>query len=133
MRVMKWIVSGMAVLIVCGAGAIRAETPRSIDRMFYSEPYYAVEAAIYERSQRHALYAYIISNLTTPGFDPLRYLPPDDQADLRAMVPDKKFTREVLVEFLMTRMSDNNRKDTALMTIWKNKKDGLQRIVTLGK
>jgi hypothetical protein len=123
---------GLIALILLTSHVV-AETPQSIDRMFYSEPYYSVEAGIFERSQRHALYAYIISNMTTPGFDPMKYLPAEDQADLKAIVPDKKFTREILVEFLMTRMSDNNRKDTALMTIWKNKKDSLQRIVTLGK
>ncbi len=131
---MKRISGGLVLvaLILLSSQAV-ADVPKSIDRMFYSEPYYSVEAAIFERSQRHAIYAYIISNMTTPGFDPMKYLPADDQADLNAIVPDKKFIREVLVEFLMTRMSDNNRKDTALMTIWKNKKDSLQRIVTLGK
>ncbi|NDC82731.1 hypothetical protein EB093_03585 [bacterium] len=124
------------ILLTLGAFLIGSSVialPQSIDRLFYSDPYYVVEQQIYERAQRHAIYSFIIANLATPDFDPFKYLPPSDQADLLAMLPDKTYTREVIVEFVMTRMSDNNRTDTALMTMWKNKKDSLQRIVTLGK
>ncbi len=122
---------GLSMLVL--SSNTHAALPQAIDRMFYSEPYYVVEAGIYEGTQRHSIYSYIIANMTTPGFDPMKYLPASDQAELRAVLPDKQYTREVLVEFLMTKMAENNRKETALMTIWKNKKDGLQRVVTLGK
>lgn len=129
----RFVFLGLYIYFVFGAVVCYAKLPQSIDRMFYSEPYYVLEAGIYDRSERHAIYSYIIANLTTPGFDAMKYLPADDRAVLAAMSPESKYTKEILVEFLMTKMAENNRKEMALMTMWKNKKDGLQRIVTLGK
>jgi hypothetical protein len=111
----------------------RAAASRKIEKVFYSGYYTSVEQGIYEGTRRHALYAYIISNLATPGFDPVRMLPDDDTALLKATLPDGKYNRDVIAEFVITRMAENNRKETALMTLWKNKKDSLSRIVTLGK
>ncbi|NBV41151.1 hypothetical protein EBR96_00045 [bacterium] len=106
---------------------------KAIENLFYSEPYSVIESGIYDAGRRHAIYSYIIANMSTPGFDAMKYLPPDDRAKFFAAIPDKKYTKEVLLEFVMARMSENNRKDSALMTLWKNKKDSLSRIVTLGK
>lgn len=111
----------------------RALASRKIERVFYSDPYFVVERGIYEASRRHAVYTYIIANLATPGFDPVKMLPADDQAILKSTLPDGKYNRDIIAEFVITRMAENNRKDTAMMTIWKNKKDSLSRIVTLGK
>jgi hypothetical protein len=124
---------GMAILVSSMAMSAMGQTARPIDKMFYSEPYSVVERGIFEASRRHAIYSYIISNMSTPGFDAMRYLPPDDQAELQSIIPSKQYTRDILLEFVVTKMSDNNRRDTALMTMWKNKKDSLQRIVTMGK
>jgi hypothetical protein len=121
---------GNGVLI---AQSERALASRKIERVFYSDPYFVVERGIYEASRRHAVYTYIIANLATPGFDPVKMLPADDQAILKSTLPDGKYNRDIIAEFVITRMAENNRKDTAMMTIWKNKKDSLSRIVTLGK
>jgi len=111
----------------------RALAPKKIEKVFYSDYYTSVERGIYEASRRHALYTYIISNLATPGFDPVKLLPEEDKSLLKATLPEGKYNQDVIAEFVITRMAENNRKDTALMTIWKNKKDSLSRIVTLGK
>jgi len=126
------------LLVVMGSGVVfsqseRALAPKKIEQVFYSDPYIVVERGIYEASKRHAIYTYIISNLTTPGFDPVKILPEDDKALLKATLPDGKYNRDVIAEFVIARMAENNRKDTAMMTIWKNKKDMLSRVVTLGK
>ena len=125
-------------LFLMGSGVVfsqseRALAPRKIERVFYSDPYVVVERGIYEASKRHAVYTYIISNLATPGFDPVKILPEEDKAILKATLPDGKYDRDVMAEFVITRMAENNRKDTAMMTLWKNKKDMLSRVVTLGK
>jgi hypothetical protein len=135
MRVLLFVGLG---LFLMGSGVVfsqsdRALAPKKIERVFYSDPYFFVERGIYEASKRHAIYTYIISNLATPGFDPVKILPEDDQAILKATLPDGKYNRDIIAEFVITRMAENNRKDTAMMTIWKNKKDSLSRIVTLGK
>jgi hypothetical protein len=111
----------------------RALAPKRIEKVFYSDYYISVERGMYDGSRNHALYTYIISNLATPGFDPVRLLPAEDQALLKATLPDGKYNRDVIAEFVITRMAENNKKTTALMTVWKNKKDSLSRIVTLGK
>ncbi len=126
------------LLFVMGTGVAfaqseRALAPKKIEKVFYSDPYFVVERGIYEASRRHAVYTYIISNLATPGFDPVKMLPEDDRALLKSTLPDGKYNRDIIAEFVITRMAENNRKDTAMMTIWKNKKDILSRIVTLGK
>ncbi|NBR10262.1 MAG: hypothetical protein EBT98_11565 [Opitutaceae bacterium] len=69
------------ILLTLGAFLIGSSVialPQSIDRLFYSDPYYVVEQQIYERAQRHAIYSFIIANLATPDFDPFKYLPPSD-------------------------------------------------------
>lgn len=136
----KWVSMGSVLFITLGllgspalAQSERALAPKKIEKVFYSDYYVSVEQGIYEASRRHALYTYIISNLATPGFDPVKLLPEADKALLKSTLPDGKYDRDVVAEFVITRMAENNRKDTALMTIWKNKKDSLSRIVTLGK
>ncbi len=120
-------------LVVQSAPIFGQNRNRDVVRIFYGEPYTVVENQIYDGSRRHAIYSYIIANMTTPGFDAFQFLPADDQAELRRMIPNKDASKEVVLEYVMTKMADNNRRETALMTMWKNKKDGLQRIVTLGK
>lgn len=127
------LVVGLFFVVEVHAQSERALAPQKIERVFYSDPYFVVERGIYEASKKHAIYTYIIANLSTPGFDAIRILPEEDRAILKATLPDGKYSREVLAEFVITRMAENNRKDTALMTVWKNKKDSLSRIVTLGK
>lgn len=105
----------------------------SLERMFYSKPYQTLQDQIYDVARRHAIYSYIISNLTTPGFDFYAYLPPDDQAALSQMLPDDTMTNKVITEFMMTRVAYNGRRYSALMTMWGGKKNSLTKVVTLGK
>lgn len=123
----------MVCFVLIGFDAVAQNRSNNVVRIFYGEPYTVVENSIYDGSRRHAIYSYIIANMTTPGFDSFQYLPPDDQQELRRMIPNKDLSKEVILEYVMTKIADNNRRETALMTMWKNKKDGLQRIVTLGK
>lgn len=105
---------------------------QSLDMIFLGKKYTLLEDAMRVASKKQALYAYNISNLSTPGFKPV--LTPDDQKMLDQLtVPNKSRMKEVLLEFLMARMSENNKRYNAYLTLWKAKTDNNKRIVTLGK
>ena len=101
--------------------------------MFYSAPYKTLQEGVLESSKRHAIYSYIVANLSTPGFDFYAYLPPDDQRVLAETLPDTALSNQVMTEFLMTRIAINSRRYSALMTMWGGKKNMLTKVVTLGK
>ena len=105
---------------------------QSLDMFFLNRKYTALEDALRLASKRQSIYAYDIANLTTPGFKPI--LLRDDQKLFNDLtVPDKTKQQEVLLEFLMTRMAENNKRYNAYLTLWKAKIDNNKRIVTLGK
>ena len=138
LRTSGFLLSPFAVVTLCFLSPILGQSERAlavkpIDKVFYSAYYTSVESGIYDGTRKHALYSYIIANLATAGFDPVKILPAEDKALLKATLPDGQYNRDVIAEFVITRMAENNRKSTALMTVWKNKKDSLSRIVTLGK
>lgn len=142
MRYRCWI--GAFSLIIWGATVMGAVVPPTrppinkpgfdgVPSIFYVPSYETLEKGIIESSRRQALYSYILANISTPGFEPIRYLPPDDVKLLRATIPDLKLTKDVVLDFIMTRMSENSKRQSSYVTMWKGKKDSLTRIVTLGK
>lgn len=103
-------------------------------RMFYSRPYYRLQRAILDSARRHAIYSYIIANLSTPGFNFYEYLDDDDRRLLRQQIPaEQEFTQAVAHEFIMSRFNENSKRYTAYITLWQGKKNSLNNIVTLGK
>lgn len=101
--------------------------------IFYVRSYKLLEEGIHDSTRRQAIYSYIIANISTPQFEPIRYLPPDDVKELRAMLPDLKLSKEVILEFVMSKMAENSKRQSSYTTMWKGKKDSLTRVVTLGK
>lgn len=130
---MKYLIWFFVLFTPLFAQSEQAGVQQPIGGLFFTDPYVVVERGIFNASKRHAIYTYIVSNMTTPEFNAVALLPEDDRAILRSVLPDGKYNKDVVLEFVMTRMSENNRKMTALMTLWKGKKDSLTRVVTLGK
>lgn len=128
---------GMTTLMAAVVPPTRTPTGKpgfnGIPSIFYVPAYEKLENAIIESSRRQALYSYILANISTPGFEPIRYLPPDDVTLLRATIPDLKLTKDVVLDFIMTRMSENSKRQAAYVAMWKGKKDSLTRMATLGK
>ncbi|MFC1751941.1 hypothetical protein ACFL96_00895 [Thermoproteota archaeon] len=107
-------------------------TNKVVEGLFYNPPYKTMERGIYNSSERHAMYAYNLANATTPEFE-LVLSPEDRQQLARILPPDKPVDRQVLIEFVMSRMSENNKRYNAYTTMWKQKYDILRRVITLGK
>ena len=107
---------------------------KELARMFYSVPYYTLQRCVIDTARAHAIYSYIIANLSTPGFDFVQYLPAADKARLREAVGSSTELDLALGhEFVMSRFNENSKRYTACITMWKGKKDSLNMIVTLGK
>jgi len=104
---------------------------KDLEGIFFNKRYDSLEEAIRYTSKKQALYAYNISNLSTPGFKPV--LTPEDMELLNKLVPNKEYSTEILLEFFMSRMTENSKRYTAYVTLWKGKVDNVKRIVTLGK
>ena len=100
--------------------------------VFLNRKYSALEEALRLAIKRQSIYAYDIANIGTPGFKLV--LLPDDQKLLNELtIPDKTKQQEIILEFLMARMAENNKRYNAYLTLWKAKIDNNKRIVTLGK
>ena len=105
---------------------------QSLDMVFLNRKYSALEEALRLAIKRQSIYAYDIANIGTPGFKLV--LLPDDQKLLNELtIPDKTKQQEIILEFLMARMAENNKRYNAYLTLWKAKIDNNKRIVTLGK
>ena len=102
-----------------------------LDKALFDDTYFSVKESIKERSQRQAMYAYNIANLSTPEFVPVLF--PDDRALLLRSLPDAGLSREVLIEFVMARMTDNRSRYAATISIYKKKADIYKQVFTLGK
>ena len=103
----------------------------ALESLFYNTRYTSLQEGIRILSKKQALYAYNIANLTVPNYKPI--LPKEDQIMLQELAGKTGYTQEVLLEFYMTRMTNNSKKLNAYLTIWKAKNDSLKRIVTMGK
>ncbi len=118
----------MSVIALCVANTLTAQ---GLDAIFMSKKYASLEEGLRMSAKKQALYAFNIANLSTPGFVPI--LTPEDQSILRDVSPSQEKSKEVLLEFLMSRMAENSKKYNALLALWKLKIDNNKRIVTLGK
>jgi flagellar basal body rod protein FlgB len=107
---------------------------QDLERFFYSDYYFSVEEGMRIGSQKQAIYSYIIANASTPGVDLVNLLPADDRIKLKSRLPDDATKqKEVVIEFVLSQMIENNKKLMALTTIWGNKAKSLKNVVTLGK
>lgn len=138
---MGWLIAGWVTLgtpLVASVVPERSTMEKTpgypgVPGIFYVRSYKLLEEGIHESTRRQAIYSYIIANISTPQFEPIRYLPPDDVKALRTMLPDLKLSKEVILEFVMSRMAENSKRQSSYTTMWKGKKDSLTRVVTLGK
>jgi flagellar basal body rod protein FlgB len=121
------------LMLLFGSGVCfsQSSSNQSLELMFYNSRYIVLHEGIREASKKQAIYAYNIANLSTPGFKPI--LPPEDQALLNELTAAKGNSQEVMLDFLMARMTENSKRYNAYVTIWKAKLDGVRRIITLGK
>ena len=109
---------------------------KSFDHLFFSRFYDSLQIGIVAGAEKHAIYTYILANASTPGLDLVQLLPPKDQKKLMALIPpgaDVTTRKSVVMEFVLTQMSYNQRRMAMLTTIWGNKGKSLTKIVTLGK
>ena len=103
----------------------------NLDTFFFGKDYAKLEVGIKNCAKLQTVYAFNIANLATPRFKPK--LPPEDLKMLRDLTISGRPDKEVLLEFLMGRMSENGKRYTAYLTLWKGNIDTYRRIVTLGK
>ena len=105
---------------------------KDIEAVFWNDDYIRLEQAIKKASQRQAIYAYNVANAATPGFKPILF--DDDRQQLKAMMPaGYDHMDKVMVEYFMTKISENSKRHSAYIALWKGKIDTLKKVVTLGK
>lgn len=119
------------ILLVTSKSYGQYTNSNDLESIFYNPKYGTLQQYIKEASKKQALYAYNIANLSVPGFKPI--LPKEDQAILDELATQKGYSNEVLVEFLMSRMTENSKRYNAYLAMWKGKTDALKRIVSMGK
>jgi flagellar basal body rod protein FlgB len=102
------------------------------DQVIFDDTSKLMEGAILDTGKRQAIYAYNLANASTPGFEPI--LMADDRAALaRIMPPGEDYTSKVIIEHMMAKMSENSRKQSGYMALYKKKFDNWRQVVTLGK
>jgi len=100
--------------------------------MVFDSSAYALEDAIKDAGQRHAIYSYNLVNATTPGFKP--YLFADDKQELDNIAPnDMSHFSKVLVEHMTTKMAENSKRQSAYYALYRKKMDNYRMVVTFGK
>ncbi len=104
---------------------------QNLESILFGQSYAKLEIGIRKSSKLQAIYAYDIANLATPGFNPI--LPPEDVRTLKELTISGRTNKDILLEFLMGKMSENAKRYTSYLTLWKSDIDLLRRIVTLGK
>ncbi len=109
---------------------------QSLESKFYSSYYKSVEDGMIEGGRNQAIYSYILANASTPGVDLVALLPPKDRVEILKTLPEQATSEEknsAILEFVLGKMSVNNRRTSALAVIWGNKTKTLKNVVTLGK
>ncbi len=109
---------------------------QSLERKFYGPHYKSVEEGMIEGGRNQAIYSYILANATTPGVDLVALLPPKDRLEILKTLPEEATPEEknsAILEFVLGKMSENNRRTAALSVIWGNKTKSLKHVVSLGK
>jgi hypothetical protein len=101
------------------------------DAMLFGPKLSSLTEEIQDTSRKQALYAYNVANLTVPGFKPI--LPPEDQKMLNNLAGQQGYSQEVLLEFIMSRMTENTKRYNAYLALFKSKVDLVRRVVSLGK
>ena len=86
---------------------------------------------ILHSSRKQAIYAYNIANATTPEFTPV--LPREDQRLLVRTFPDGNYTRDALLELVLTKMTENRSRYNAYINLQKKKFEIIKQVSTLGK
>jgi hypothetical protein len=127
---LKLTIVGLTVGIAVSAQA------QSLERLFYSPYYKSVEEGMLEGGKNQAIYSYILANASTPGVDLIALLPPKDRVELLNTLPEEATDEEknsAILEFVLGKMSVNNRRTTTLSVMWGNKAKSLKNVVTLGK
>lgn len=128
---MKRFIPILLVLVACAAPVL---ANKQLERTFYSPYYQSVEDGIRIGAQKHAVYAYIIANASTPGVDLISLLPPEDQEELSSIIPlDDEQRRAVLLEFVLAKQGMNSRRLATLTAVWGGKAKSLKNVITLGK
>ncbi|MCP4049194.1 MAG: hypothetical protein GY730_00595 [bacterium] len=91
-----------------------------------------LKKAILHASKKQSLYAYNISNATTPEFNPV--LEQDEYRQLASILPPgEENNRKVMMEFILTKMSENRLKYNAYFSLQKKKFEILRQVATQGK
>lgn len=102
------------------------------DSVLFDSVSYRLEDAMKDTGRRHAIYSYNIANATTPGFKPI--LLPDDEAEFKRILPDEEqYFGRVVVEHMMTKMSQNSKRQAALYALYRKRLDNYRQVATLGK
>ena len=130
----RWIVCVFFLIFLTHTSLFSAK--KNFDHLFFSRFYDSLQIGIVVGAEKHAIYTYILANASTPGLDLVQLLPPKDKIKLMALLPpgaDVATRKSVVMEFVLTQMSYNQRRMAMLTTIWGNKGKSLTKIVTLGK
>ena len=102
-----------------------------IENILFDNVTNRLQNAIMYASNKQALYSYNIANSSTAGFDPI--LTEDEQKELNALLPNKELNRDVMMEFLLSKMTNNRLKHAAFINLQKKKFEIIRQVASMGK
>ena len=117
-------------VLIIGAGNIYSN---EMEKLLFDETTFKLSEAVMESSQRHAIYAYIIANSTTPDIDLFGLLPPDDLERINRTLPESEDRMKILVEYTMSRIGENIKRQQAYTALTKKKFDILNKVISKGQ
>lgn len=104
-----------------------------LEKMLFDDTSMKLSEAIKYTGKKQAIYSYIIANAATPEIDLAALLTPDDRAAFERLVPDGQDKMQVLLEFVMTRMGENTKRQNAYILLMKKKMDILRHVISKGQ
>jgi hypothetical protein len=118
------------VLFLLGTSPVFSQ---DIEEMLFDGTMNKLTEGILDTGRYQSVYAYIIANASTPEIDLEGLLPVADRRRFRQNMPEDQDNMDVMLEFVMARMGENTKKQSAYLLLMKKKMDILRQVISKGQ
>ena len=102
-----------------------------VEEMLFDNTTNKISNAILDASHKHAIYAYNLANLMTPGFQPILF--DEDRERLETVLPGDESNSELMSEHFVARITEVRSKYSAYVKLMSTKMAITRQVATLGK
>ena len=123
------------MLQICVMGVIMTSPILSYDveSMLFDNTTIKLYESVIESNRQQAVYSYIIANASTPELDLASLLLPHDRQQFIRLVPAGENDMGTLLEFVMSKVGENTKRQNAYVLLMKKKFDMLKTVISKGQ